>query len=157
MGKQDKKIQVWEKKYRFPADGCPARTAVLRGQRSCADSARGTSPSGLPSIAAAGRKPGFPLLFPLYTSPRNKDSGAKGQPRQIFLSMSKLRVVRRFSPASFLEVMPPNLQLGQRGKEGRVVRFDERIEHDPFDYPRGEGEALPLVRLCERECKRAAI
>ena len=33
------------------ADGGPTRTAVLRGRRSYADSARGTCPSGLPSIA----------------------------------------------------------------------------------------------------------
>ena len=57
------------------ADSGPARTAVLRGQRSYADSARGTRPSGLPSIACG--RDGF-ARSSLLLRPAKRTAGRRG-------------------------------------------------------------------------------
>ena len=72
---------------RSSADGGPARTAVLRGQRSCADSARGTCPSGLPFSAAAGM--GTAINVFADCPARQKDGGRGGQMRQNFFKRIK--------------------------------------------------------------------
>ena len=54
----------------------------LRGGRSSADSARGTRPSGLPSIAC-GRDEGRICPFICVASARQKDGGPKGRLRQV--------------------------------------------------------------------------
>ena len=59
----------------------------LRGGRSSADSARGTCPSGLPSIAC-GRDKGRICPFICAASARQKDGGPKGQLRQVFPHVS---------------------------------------------------------------------
>ena len=59
----------------------------LRGGRSSADSARGTCPSGLPSIAC-GRDKGRICPFICAASPRQKDGGPKGRLRQVFPHVS---------------------------------------------------------------------
>ncbi len=63
------------------------RLIRLRGGRSSAVGARGTSPSGLPSIAC-GRDEGRICPFICAASARQKDGGPKGRLRQIFPHVS---------------------------------------------------------------------
>ncbi len=60
----------------------------LRGGRSYADGARGTRPSGLPSIVC-GR--GRVCPFICAASACQKNGGPKGRPRQVFPHMSITR------------------------------------------------------------------
>ena len=59
----------------------------LRGERSSADGARGTRPSGLPFIAC-GRDEGRICPFICAASARQKDGGPKGRLRQVFPHVS---------------------------------------------------------------------
>ena len=101
------------------------RLIRLRGGRSCADSARGTSPSGLPSIASG--RGGYARSSVLLRPAR---SGPKGRLRQVFPHVSIMREIWMVGERGTVwDPVPP-----QRGEapEGRGVQRAQ-----PFGGPRG--------------------
>ena len=85
-------IELLRKIILVSAGDC--RFIRLRGGRSSADSARGTRPSGLPSIAC-GRDEGRICPFICAASARQKDGGPKGRLRQVFPHVSIIKFFDR--------------------------------------------------------------
>ncbi len=91
------------------------RLIRLRGGRSCADSAKRTSPSGLPSIASG--RGGYARSSVLLRPAR---SGPKGRLRQVFPHVSIMREIWMVGErGSVWDPVPPQRGKPRRGGESR--------------------------------------